>query len=234
MESGGILLVIPCFNEAQRLTSNPFAERADMHFLFVDDGSNDGTADLVRSWALPHVEVLSLPCNEGKAEAVRQGMLHALKQERTWLGFWDADLSTPLEEISTMLAWASILNKRVDAVWGSRVLRLGGEIHRHFHRHFMGRCFATIVTFLLGITPYDTQCGAKIFRSPCVDKLFREKFISRWFFDVELVLRAQEENIAIEECPLSLWNDVAGSKLRLFSTSLRGLLDLWRMRRRYR
>lgn len=230
-----LVLVIPCYNEAARLERRAF-EACPHQLLFVDDGSSDGTAELVASWGLPHAEVLRLAPNGGKAEAVRRGMLHALSAypDVPWIGFWDADLSAPLSEASAMLRWQELFYPEAASVWGSRVLRLGAAIRRRQLRHLLGRGFATLVTLLFGVTPYDTQCGAKLFARPAVAPLFEAAFTSAWFFDVELLLRAQAAGVAPVEFPLAAWEEKAGSKLKLWRTSVRGLWELWRMRRRYR
>ncbi len=230
-----LVLIIPCYNEAARLEKEAFAACAHQ-LLFVDDGSTDATVELIRSWHLPHAEVLSLARNSGKAEAVRQGMLRAREKypAAKWLGFWDADLSTPLSEASAMVKWQESFCPQAQSVWGSRVLRLGAAIKRRQLRHLLGRGFATLVTWVFGLTPYDTQCGAKIFLGPQVPALFTESFSSAWFFDVELLLRAQALGIELSEYPLAAWEEKAGSKLRLWRTSLRGFWELWLMHRRYR
>lgn len=230
-----VVLVIPCFNEAQRLEKDAFAACAHQ-LLFVDDGSTDGTAAMIRSWNLPLAAVHSLSRNSGKAEAVRQGMLlaRATYPSAEWLGFWDADLSTALSEASAMVKWQESFCPQARSVWGSRVLRLGAAIRRRPLRHLLGRGFATLVTWCFRVTPYDTQCGAKMFHQSVVPQLFGESFSSSWFFDVELLLRASAVGIELNEYPLSAWEEKAGSKLRLWRTSLRGFWELWLMHRRYR
>lgn len=241
-------VVIPCYDEAARLPTATYAEfvraHGDVAFVFVDDGSRDGTLALLRgiaSEAPDRVEVLALPSNVGKAEAVRRGMLRALEGDAVAVGFWDADLSAPLDAV---LEFRELLERRpeVDLVIGARVVLLGRRVERRALRHYLGRVAATAIALVLGLRVYDTQCGAKLFRAGAATRaLFAEPFCARWIFDVEVLarmVRARRSGelapaaSAICEVPLPRWVDVAGSKVRT-GDYLRGLLDLWRIRRRY-
>jgi dolichyl-phosphate beta-glucosyltransferase len=226
------IVVIPCFNEAERLdveTIREFLEREPVRLLFVDDGSTDRTGEVLRDLRerLPgRIQVLSLGVNRGKAEAVRLGIRQALSDRSEFVGYWDADLSTPLDDIGV---FERILEDRTDllVVFGSRVQLLGREIERRAWRHYTGRVFATVVSLILRLRVYDTQCGAKLFRvTPAVAALFDEPFHSRWVFDVEIIARlivlARQQGMRsveerIYEHPLTRWRDVPGSKLSLWS-----------------
>jgi glycosyltransferase involved in cell wall biosynthesis len=241
------IIVIPCYNEAARLSRSAFAEFArrhpDIRLLFVDDCSVDGTANELRAMAAEigtQIGVLSLPENRGKAEAVRAGMQVALTERPLYLGFWDADLSTPLEAIPEFCA---VLDAQpvVVLVLGSRVRLLGRTIRRTPLRHYVGRVFATAASLALRLPVYDTQCGAKLFRVSALSGLFDHPFMSRWAFDVEVMARllhrsnnlSSEERIAqFYELPLHRWEDVPGSKVRAMDFP-RSLLDLLRIHRRY-
>ena len=231
-----ICLIIPCYNEEARLDMDRFAAGpASCSFLFVNDGSTDRTAQVIRARPDQRIFLLDLPRNSGKAEAVRAGMLHAYRtpplSESAWVGYWDADLATPLSEAESFLRYCRLLEERVDSVWGSRVYRLGSSIQRSFLRHLAGRLFTTAAGFLLGLRSYDSQCGAKIFRRETVVTAFSEEFISRWLFDVELLMRLK--HLHIVEYPLRYWRDIPGSKLRIVAMAPGVISDLLRIRRRY-
>lgn len=168
MTSATPLIVVPCHNEARRLDVARFAELAEsgrVRLLFVDDGSGDDTGVLLaRLETASGVRVLRLPANVGKAEAVRQGLLLGLEDDAPTLGYFDADLATPPEELLRMI---ELLDARDDLsfVLASRVALLGRSITRHARRHYLGRVFATFASIFLRIPVYDTQCGAKVFRS---------------------------------------------------------------------
>jgi glycosyltransferase involved in cell wall biosynthesis len=167
--------------------------------------------------------VLSFAENRGKAEAVRQGILTALTKNPHYVGFWDADLATPLDAIPSFIEVAETF-PNFHIIFGSRVKLLGRQIDRQPLRHYLGRVFATMVSLALGIGIYDSQCGAKLFRTlPEIMDLFHMPFGSRWIFDVEIIARMIQarrrkgllpaEN-HIYELPLMVWQDVRGSKVK--------------------
>lgn len=231
-----VTLIVPCYNETQRLNIEAFASASEHRFLFVDDGSKDGTADFIAQKLLgyAHCRLVRTPQNGGKAAAVRYGMTEIQKmdwfQTSEWIGFWDADLATPLQEIPLFLKYAQI-NRTCDSIWGSRVYRLGSHIKRSTLRHYLGRGFATIVHRLLKVEAYDTQCGAKLFRPAVVSKAFGEPFISRWIFDVEILLRLGQDKVI--EYPLTRWEDIPGSKVKVIREIFKVFREILKIRERY-
>jgi len=239
-----ITVIVPCFNEEQRLDVDTF--RAfdlpgyDLQFLFVNDGSRDGTLRVLQALRDSNpsgFDVLNLERNSGKAEAVRRGIMKAAEQLPDFVGFWDADLATPLTELPSFLEVFTRPN--IEIVFGARVRLLGREISRRPDRHYLGRVGATLISQTLGLAIYDTQCGAKLFRmNDAVTKVFATPFLSRWIFDVEIIARYLQlwgrDRVAhsLYELPVTVWHDVQGSKVR--STDfLRALRDLWKIRRAY-
>src|SRR5271170_5101565 len=121
-----VMIVVPCYNEELRLPVDEFLRflsESQVRLVFVDDGSRDKTLDRLESLRKgreDRVFVLRSPANQGKAEAVRMGMNFALDQGADYVGFWDADLATPLEAIPQFMA---IFENRpdLDMVFGARV-----------------------------------------------------------------------------------------------------------------
>lgn len=239
-------LVVPCYNEADRLPRRAFdqfvRQRSAMRVLFVNDGSRDATAAMLSEFAAAadgRADLLDLPHNMGKAEAVRQGICHALTSDKyDFIGYWDADLATPLSEVDRMLSVARE-NPEAVALLGCRLNRLGALVDRRWQRHLLGRVFATLADAILSLPVYDTQCGAKLFRQDLAADIFSEPFLSRWCFDVELLARVvarygrELTRRLVIEVPVVHWQDVPGSKLRL-RHCVRALADLVRISRHYR
>lgn len=224
-----VVVVVPCYNEAARLNLAAFraslAEQPALSYVLVNDGSTDGTQAMLDGFAAENparVRALHLEHNSGKAEAVRRGVLHAGELGARLVGYWDADLATPLTAIPQFVA--VLANPEVILVLGSRVQLLGRRIRRTPTRHYLGRVFATAASALLGLAVYDTQCGAKLMRAtPQMLAIFGRPFQLRWCFDVELLARVQglQARGAIDvdrqcvELPLDAWEDASGSKLGL-------------------
>ena len=202
-----------------------------MSFLFVDDGSSDDTLDFIESGFIDNsrFSVLKLHYNKGKGEAIRKGVLHLIKQSHKydWVGFLDADLATKLDQIDYFIRYADSSMVQPDAIFGSRIQRLGSEIHRSVKRHIFGRLFTTLTSLIFGIKCYDSQCGAKLFRPEILETVFFMPFVSKWIFDIEIILRLK--NKVVIECPLLKWKEMKGSKLKVGKTAIIVLIDLYKI-----
>ncbi|MEX0700954.1 MAG: glycosyltransferase [Planctomycetales bacterium] len=204
------VIVVPCYNEAERLDFAQYLQavacdpRTD--FLFVNDGSRDDTLERLQSLAAERpgrIAWCDLPENCGKAEAVRRGVCAALRSRPEYVGFWDADLATPLDEVPRFRA---VLDRRpeLQMVIGTRARLLGRRIVRKRSRSLLGRLFAQVASRAIGLPLFDTQCGAKLFRANDeTERLFAEPFLSRWIFDVELFARLVSGRRALEPPSLS-------------------------------
>ncbi|HUY22826.1 MAG TPA: glycosyltransferase [Acidimicrobiales bacterium] len=225
---GPTVVVVPCFNEERRLDERAFTDLVagdEVRLVFVDDGSTDATGRVLDRLAAgcEGIEVVSLAANTGKAEAVRRGLLVAVRGGAGTVGYYDADLATPPAEL---LRLTRQLHARPElaGVFGSRVARLGSSIERKALRHYLGRAYATVASIALGVTVYDTQCGAKVFRvTDTLVAALAEPFRTSWAFDVELLDRLLHGSGDVPgvpvtrflEVPLETWRDVTGSKLRV-------------------
>lgn len=218
-----LLLIIPFYNEASRIDlttyNHAFQQYTDCDFLLVNDGSSDNTASVIKDLSdkHPNVTALDLKVNKGKAEAIRQAVLHSKNKSYTHIGYLDADLATPFDEFFRIWDFAQ-KNPLYSFVMGSRVKKLGSDITRYSYRHYSGRIFATIASKLILKAPvYDTQCGAKIINYDLAITLFEKPFITKWVFDLELLLRykAIEKHYLhkIFEYGLSVWIEKGDSKI---------------------
>ena len=240
-----VVIIIPCYNEADRLDTNKFinylSHNTHLHFLFVDDGSTDSTNLVIHqlvSKFSSQVFLLTNETNKGKAESVRLGVHESYKMNPDYIGFLDADLAAPIGEIDNLLKIIKN-DKTKEVVFASRIQLIGSEINRNYFRHFIGRLFATSVALFLKIRIYDTQCGAKIFSRIICDDIFCEQFISPWLFDVEIFARllnvyGMEKTIQMSyEHPVSKWTDIDGSKVKpLFF--LKAPFELFKIVRHYK
>ncbi|WP_437194021.1 glycosyltransferase [Planctomicrobium sp. SH527] len=234
-------IVVPCYNESNRLDFKAITEflrsEPDVSLLFVDDGSRDSTADLLSELVQQNpvqVSAWSLEVNCGKAEAVRRGILKAVELGYENIGFWDADLATPLTAIPDFIR---VLEKRpeIDVVWGSRTQFLGRRVRRDRNRYILGRIYSNLSARASCVPVYDASCGAKLFRNnEYLAPVFQEKFSSRWIFDVEILSRLKrylrrvenrDVNDALYELPVDQWSEVPGSKIRS-GTFVRAFFEL--------
>ncbi len=218
------VVVIPCFNEEDRLPANEFLDFIDqtsgISFLFVNDGSTDQTAERLANLCEQRPKVfsaISLDQNSGKAEAVRQGLLHATSTGANFVGYWDADLATPLDAIEDFLRIANRFDD-VSVIFGSRRMLLGHRIKRTFFRRCVSQICSSLAYQALQVRVGDTQCGAKLFRNSHSLKLsLRSQFTAGWLFDIELFSRMSKQigakPNAFFELPLAEWEEVAGSKV---------------------
>lgn len=235
-------VVVPCFNEAHRLDLEAFVAFADEidELIFVDDGSTDETASVLRDLvdrSDGRIALIGLPRNVGKAEAVRIGLLESIERGSALVGYLDADLATPTTEMLRLLEIADEQRTRT-AVLGSRVALLGHTVHRRASRHYLGRMYATAASLALGVPVYDTQCGAKVFRvGTPLQFALADPFHDPWSFDVELLARIladpNQSADPVLEVPLREWTDVSGSSVGA-AAGARAALALVGLRRRIR
>ncbi len=234
-----ILLIVPCFNEQDRLRLDEFLKygSSDMHFLFTDDGSKDNTFAMLTEFCKQRGSawVYRCPENRGKANAIFEAFQFAKKEglvsNYEWIGFWDADLATPLDEVSYFLQYQSTFAPEKKLIFGSRILRYGSQIKRDPLRHYLSRIFVTFTDLILDIKCYDSQCGAKLFHQSIMQQVFATPFLSRWVFDLEIIKRVQKDLIL--EVPVRRWEDIPGSKIKFVREIFRVLRDLFRIRDHY-
>jgi glycosyltransferase involved in cell wall biosynthesis len=228
--------VIPAFNEANRIgdTLHSTLEyllrySPDSELIVVNDGSTDATGEIARKvLALAQVQTRLLENfpNRGKGAAVRKGLLSATCS----IGlFFDADLSTPLQEIPKIIE--PIVTGEVDVAFGSRALDRGLiGIRQSWRREQSGRIFNLIVRLATGLPYWDTQCGFKAFRLDVCRPILEAARIDGFAFDVELLYRAYRAGLRLREIPVR-WNHSEGSKIELVRDSLRMFREVIALRK---
>lgn len=224
-------IIVPCYNEEKRFPYQPFLSFAqnnpEVLLCFVNDGSKDKTLSVlkgIQTECPQNICVYDCPQNGGKAEAVRQGMVHIYKNfDVTMLGFLDADLATTPEEWLQMAKYKEQY-PQFGAIVGSRIQRLGAAINRDDSRSLFSSIIKKFIRVILKTPFQDTQCGAKIFQRDLVPFLFRQPFMTPWLFDVEIFLRLQKKfgktslQKGVLEFPLMHWTEVGDSRLKLKDT----------------
>ena len=231
-------IIIPAFNEKDRLPAflgslSEEIQKSNLsaEVIVVDDGSSPehkkAYSELVNSIELKNIKILRHEKNMGKGAALKTGLLSARGE---WIGYADADGSTPAKEVMRVLKIA-LASQELDGVFGSRVRMLGYDVDRQFKRHFFGRFFATLTYMLLGIPFYDPQCGCKFFRRSKILSYLELCQEKEYLFDIELIALGYLNKLKFLEVPIS-WKDVAGSKVSVIKDSLKMAADVFSIRRR--
>jgi dolichyl-phosphate beta-glucosyltransferase len=228
--------VIPAFNEANRigetvrLTLDYLLRCApDAELIVVNDGSTDSTGAVARevlATAKVQTRLLENFPNRGKGAAVRKGLLAATRS----IGlFFDADLSTPLDEIPKVIE--PIAKGEVDVAFGSRGLdRSLIGTRQSWRREQGGRVFNLIVRLTTGMPFWDTQCGFKAFQLDVCRPVLEAGRIDGFAFDVELLHRAYRAGLRLREIPVR-WNHAEGSKIELMRDSVRMFREVVALRK---
>ena len=235
-----ICLIIPCYNEENRINLQTYKQKINITFIFINDGSNDNTYQKIQASFLGTAHhVLNLEKNVGKAEATRQGMIFAQSldnfAEFEWLGFWDADLAIPLYEADNFVLYHDMFYPNFDAVFGSRIKRLGSSTEKKIIRSILGKIFVSMIRVLFKTNIYDSQCGAKLFKASLANKIFAEPFISKWLFDIEILMRLKLGNFKTVEYPLKEASEILNnSNVKILNEMTKVCLDVIKIWQKYR
>lgn len=232
--SRSISIVIPAYNESMRLprtlekisayASNGNANIAEI--LVVDDGSRDATAAVAREARCPvPVRCVSYSENAGKGYAIRRGVLEA---RGDLVLVCDADLSTPIEEVETLLA---ALDHAEVAIGSRAVDRSLVRVSQPWYRDRMGRIFNALIRRITGIPFRDTQCGFKLLPAKEAREMFAAAIVDGFAWDVEIILLAGRWNLRVAEVPVQ-WFNSPQSRVSLVGDPARMLRDVVRMRLR--
>lgn len=201
-------VALPVFNEASTIRATleqviPFAlARPELRFVFVDDGSSDGTAgaisDAMRSGmdvkGPVNVALRSLGANGGKGRAIARA---AAECDAPLFIFMDGDLAYSLSHLDALLAGL----KSYDVVIGSRALVPGEDLEVSGLRRVLGAGFNAIARGLLGLPYRDTQAGLKGFRTDAAREIFKRVTLNGFAFDAEALFIARQLGYTVAEVP---------------------------------
>jgi glycosyltransferase involved in cell wall biosynthesis len=211
MSTPHLSIVIPAYNESARIERTLERVMAcvetqgwDAEVLVVDDGSEDGTPNVINRWMRDHprLKLIQNNGNRGKGYSVRNGLLQAAGDI---VMFTDADLSAPMEEANLLMA---AIADGADVAIGSRWLDKARQTtHQPLYRRFFGRCFNAVTRMVMGLPFKDTQCGFKAFKRPAAQIIFRLQRIERWGFDPEILFIARKLGYSIREVPVTWGHD---------------------------
>ena len=225
-------IVIPAYNESRRIVSTiaAIAAYASEHherweLILADDGSRDGTPDLVERLGLVNCRVLRAERNQGKGAAVHRG-LRAARGEL--ILFSDADLSTPIEALGDLLDCIAV---GADVAIGSRALA-GRPAERSAVRHLLSAGLRLYQNILVPTGVKDTQCGFKLFRHDAANKIMARCRVSGFAFDIDMLYAAHRLGYTIDERPVE-WVDAPGSKVRPIKHSLIFAKEMLKIRARW-
>jgi len=240
-EPGSVRMVVPCFRESARIKGflpdlcAQLDALGDCRVLVVEDGSGEDEQrlmnDIVGGLQKRHpslCDLLKLPDNLGKGGAVYAGW--ADHGGADWLGFVDADGSVTTAEVGRLITLARERGTGKGAIIASRVLMLGRDVRRAWQRHLIGRVYATLVSELLSIPVYDSQCGLKLVPRMAFEKARENLTVNGFAFDVELVSLLLDQGTGVIEVPID-WHEVGGGKIHLLRDSFRMFRDVLRIKR---
>jgi dolichyl-phosphate beta-glucosyltransferase len=207
-------IIIPLYNEENRIKLKNFKRLDECFFILVNDGSTDLTHELLLNEIIPGLEnynYIKIQKNKGKAQAIYQALEYlktlSLTKNDTF-GYIDADFSVKVDDY---LELNKLISDETRFVFGSRV-EVGNKVQKKKIRYLIGRSINVLISLVSGLSFYDTQCGCKLFRGDLISE-FKQSFRCNWLFDVEILLKLKRENP--KEVPIN-WKHVGGSKIKFY------------------
>ncbi len=192
-----ISVVIPVFNEAKTIVSlvgRVQAALGDVEIIVVDDGSTDGSAELIKE--LP-VRSFYHAKNQGKGAALRTALEHVTGEI---VVIQDADLEYDPNDIPRLIQ--PILDGRADVVFGSRFHGQAQRIHLYWHRA-ANKWLTWLSNLLNNLNLSDMECGYKAFRRGVLQNLVIRE--NRFGVEPELTAKVARQQCRIYEVPVSYY-----------------------------
>ena len=241
MVNFGLSIIIPAFNEEKRLhtafkevkkllNENIFPE---VEIIFVNDGSTDDTKSIIEKFITENKEIniklINLEKNEGKGEAVKQGILQASEDFSL---ICDTDMSTPLLEIEKFIPY---MKENIEVIIGSRRLHDSKLTKKQpWYRQKMGNIYGLLAGIFTGLNNIkDFGCGFKVFKNPEAKQIFDKSIIKGWIFDTEALYLAKKNNLKIKQIGV-IWKNDEDSRVKIISGIFNSVRDLIKIKLKHR
>lgn len=227
-----ISFVVPLFNEEKRigklfeaLTSVRIPRGLRLEkVIFVNDGSTDTTLKQLKNFTKRknkfETKIITYKENHGKGYAIKLGMLEA---NSDYALFFDADVSTPLSELTKFVPQ---IKKQIEVIIGTR--KNGKStviIHQPKYREFLGKGFTLITQKVLSLNVTDFTCGFKAFSKVAKDNIFTKAQIQGWGYDAEIIFLATKNKFSMREVPV-IWANDERTKVVLYKAIPKSLYEL--------
>jgi glycosyltransferase AglD len=232
MGKAKVSVIVPAYNEELRLSDSvrklegvlekSLCGAGAFEIIISEDGSSDRTAEIARSLESGRIRLHRNGKRMGKGAAIRNAAAYA---KGSIIVFMDADLASDPEQVKTLVDY---IEGGAAIVIGSRYLR-DSRARRSATRYVASRGFNWLVRTVLGSKLSDHQCGFKAFRKDLVLPVINEVQDPGWFWDTELLVRAQRRGLEIAEIPIG-WREAPGSRFRLLPDAFRMACALARFR----
>lgn len=195
--------------------------------VIADNGSTDGTAAIARRLAerYPEIRLLQLP-EKGRGRALKQAWVSS---KADILAYMDIDLSTNLDSFEPMIA--PLITGDAGLATGSRLMKQS-RTTRGFKRELISRCYNQIIRTTMKTKFVDAQCGFKALRRDVAQKLLPHIKDTAWFFDTELLVKAEYNGYKIHEEPVE-WIEDTDSRVDVVKTATEDIEGLSRVRQEY-
>ena len=224
-------IVIPVHNEERDLRASvlrlhayltqqfPFSAR----ITIADNASTDATPAVAAELAeeLPEVRVLRLN-DKGRGRALAAAWLTS---DARVVSYMDVDLSTDLSALLPLVA--PVISGHSQVSIGSRLVT-GSRVRRGPKREVISRVYNILLRLVLRVRFKDAQCGFKALRADVARSLLPDVVNRNWFFDTELLVRAERAGLRIHELPVD-WTDDPDSRVDIVATAIEDLRGVWRL-----
>ncbi len=209
-----IAIILPVCNECANLKRNfdkiysAAKKLGSFEIIIAEDGSTDCTRSLAKKYArLPNVKLVTSRNRLGKGGGIKAAMSAARADV---VGYMDIDLSVPLDYLEKAVR---LVNEGNEIVVGSRYVS-GSNIDRSPLRYSLSAAYNLMIRALFNSSVHDHQCGFKFFKGKYSARIASEITENGWFFDSELLIRAQQEGIIPYELPVA-WREHKETKIRM-------------------